>query len=83
MTHNAIEYGMMESLAEGYKSLKWSLPGLDLAAAGEVWQHHMWLPVGLNELCQNALTKNPELEGIDGLVAESGEARWTQKQQKI
>ncbi|HPG37625.1 MAG TPA: 6-phosphogluconate dehydrogenase, partial [Candidatus Saccharibacteria bacterium] len=46
-------------------------------AAGEVWQHHSVVTSWLNELCQNALTKNPELEGIDGLVAESGEARWT------
>ena len=78
MTHNAIEYGMMESLAEGYQVLKnGPYQGLDLAAAGEVWQHHSVVTSWLNELCQNALTKNPELEGIDGLVAESGEARWT------
>ena len=37
----------------------------------------VWLPVGLMSCVKNALTKNPELEGIDGLVAESGEARWT------
>jgi hypothetical protein len=41
MVHNAIEYGMMESLAEGYRMLKEGpYKGLDLAAAGEVWQHH-------------------------------------------
>ncbi len=37
MVHNAIEYGMMESLAEGYRMLKEGpYDGLDLAAAGEV-----------------------------------------------
>lgn len=78
MVHNAIEYGMMESLAEGYRMLKeGSYKDLDLAAAGEVWQHGSVVTSWLNELAQSALAENPELEGIDGYVAESGEARWT------
>lgn len=78
MVHNAIEYGMMESLAEGYRMLHDGVySGLDLAAAGEVWQHHSVITSWLNELSRDALRENPELEGIDGFVAESGEARWT------
>lgn len=78
MTHNAIEYGIMESLAEGYRVLKEGpYKELDLAAAGEVWQHHSVVTSWLNELTRDALRENPELEGIDGFVAESGEARWT------
>ena len=78
MVHNAIEYGMMESLAEGYNMLK-SGPyaDLDLAAAGEVWQHHSVVTSWLNQLSKDALRENPTLDGIDGYVAESGEARWT------
>src|SRR3989344_124758 len=77
MTHNAIEYGMMESLAEGYRLLKEGpYKGLDLAAAGDVWQHHSVVTSWLNELTRDALKENPELTGIDGFVAESGEARW-------
>jgi 6-phosphogluconate dehydrogenase len=78
MTHNAIEYGMMESLAEGYRVLKEGpYKNIDLAAAGEVWQHHSVITSWLNELCRDVLKENPELTGIDGFVAESGEARWT------
>jgi 6-phosphogluconate dehydrogenase len=78
MTHNAIEYGMMESLAEGYNVLKnGPYKGLDLGAAGEVWQHHSVVTSWLNELSRDALKENPELDGIEGYVAESGEARWT------
>ncbi|MEI6835543.1 MAG: NADP-dependent phosphogluconate dehydrogenase [Candidatus Falkowbacteria bacterium] len=77
MVHNAIEYGMMESLAEGYHLLKEGpYKNLDLAAAGEVWQHHSVITSWLNELSRDALQENPELSGIDGYVAESGEARW-------
>lgn len=78
MTHNAIEYGMMESLAEGYRMLHdGAYSGLDLAAAGEVWQHHSVINSWLNELCRDAIREDPELSGFDGYVAESGEARWT------
>ncbi len=78
MTHNAVEYGMMESLAEGYRILKEGpYENLDLAAAGDVWQHHSVITSWLNELTRDALRENPTLEGIDGFVAESGEARWT------
>jgi 6-phosphogluconate dehydrogenase len=78
MVHNAIEYGVMESYAEGYRIIKEAdYSGLDLGALGHVWQHGSIIASSLNELCAEALTNNPELEGIDGYVAENGEARWT------
>ncbi|HUS26613.1 MAG TPA: decarboxylating 6-phosphogluconate dehydrogenase [Nevskiaceae bacterium] len=78
MVHNAVEYGMMESLAEGYRMLREGpYKDLDLAAAGEVWQHGSVVTSWLNELSRQALAENPKLDGIDGFVAESGEARWT------
>jgi len=77
MTHNAIEYGMMESLAEGYRLLKEGpYKNLDLYRAGDVWQHHSVVTSWLNELSRDAFKENPELTGIEGFVAESGEARW-------
>lgn len=77
MVHNAIEYGMMQSLAEGYRMLKEGpYKNLNLGDAGEVWQHHSVITSWLNELCRDSLKANPELEGIEGFVAESGEARW-------
>jgi len=78
MVHNAIEYGMMQSLAEGYRMLREGpIEGIDLAAAGDVWQHRSVVTSWLNELTRDALRENPNLDGIDGYVAESGEARWT------
>lgn len=78
MVHNAVEYGMMESLAEGYRMLREGpYKDLDLADAGEVWQHGSVVTSWLNELSQAAIAENPTLDGIDGYVAESGEARWT------
>lgn len=78
MVHNAIEYGMMESLAEGYRMLKEGpYEGLDLAAAGDVWQHSSVVMSWLNELGRDALREDPTLSQVTGVVAESGEARWT------
>ncbi len=77
MIHNAIEYGMMESLAEGYRLLREGpYKNLDLASVGEVWQHGSVISSWLNELTRNALKENPELKNVDGVVAESGEARF-------
>lgn len=78
MVHNAIEYGMMQSLAEGYRILKEGpYKDLDLAAAGDVWQQSSVVSSWLNDLTRQALHENSNLDGISGVVAESGEARWT------
>jgi len=78
MVHNAVEYGMMESLAEGYRMLREGpYNAIDLAAAAEVWQHGSVVVSWLNDLTRQALIEDPDLTGIDGYVAESGEARWT------
>ncbi len=77
MTHNAIEYGMMESLAEGYNLLKnGPFKNINLKDAAEVWQHHSVITSWLNSLCLEILTENPELNDIEGFVHESGEAKW-------
>jgi len=78
MIHNAIEYGMMESLAEGYRMLKEGpYKNIDLASAGDIWQQSSVVTSWLNDLTRQALHENPSLNDISGVVAESGEARWT------
>ncbi len=78
MVHNAIEYGMMESLAEGYRMLaEGPYKNIDLAAAGDIWQQSSVVTSWLNDLTRQALHENPALDNISGVVAESGEARWT------
>lgn len=78
MVHNAIEYGMMESLAEGYRMLKEGpYDSLDLASAGDIWQKSSIISSSLNDLTRQAIHENPNMENVSGVVAESGEARWT------
>lgn len=78
MVHNAIEYGMMESLAEGYQMLREGpYEHINLADAGDVWQQSSVVTSWLNDLTRQIMHNDPTLDGIDGIVAESGEARWT------
>ena len=78
MVHNAIEYGMMQALAEGYHIIKEGpFKGIDLAKVGDVWEHQSVIRSWLNELTRDAVRENPEMEGISGYVAASGEAHFT------
>ncbi len=78
MVHNAIEYGIMESLAEGYRLIKEGpIKNIDLVKVSRVWQHGSVVTSWLNELTGLALAENPNLEGINGDVAQSGEALWS------
>jgi 6-phosphogluconate dehydrogenase len=78
MIHNGIEYGVMQALAEGYHLLKQGpQPGIPLPEVAEVWQHGSIIESTLNRLVAEILQENPNLDGIDGYVADSGEGRWT------
>ncbi len=78
MVHNAIEYGMMQSLSEGLALIRdGQYPETDLAALTDVWQHGGIIQSNLTGLAQRVFATNPGLEGIDGFVADNGEARWT------
>lgn len=77
MVHNASEYGMMQSLAEGYNLLaNGPYKDVDLKKVAEVWQHGSVVRSWLNELCFEIFSEDPKLTTINGIVAESGEARW-------
>jgi 6-phosphogluconate dehydrogenase len=84
MVHNAIEYGMMESYAEGYRLISegGDYPGVDLALAASVWQHGSIIASSLNGLTGEILRSNPTLDGIDGFVNATGEALWTLQRAK-
>ena len=78
MIHNGIEYGMMESYAEGFSIMKAKqVLGLDLTQISEIWRYGSVVRSWLLDLTADALKKNPELEGLEAFVPDSGEGRWT------
>lgn len=78
MIHNGIEYGMMQSLAEGLSLLR-NKPefALDLASITELWRHGSVIRSWLLDLTAQALQGDQQLESIAPFVADSGEGRWT------
>lgn len=77
MIHNGIEYGMMQSIAEGFEVMHKSEFDLDLKSVAQVWNHGSVVRSWLMELTENALSKDPKLESIKGIMHSSGEGKWT------
>jgi 6-phosphogluconate dehydrogenase len=78
MIHNGIEYGIMQSLAEGFALLA-ARPELDIdpARLAETWRHGSVVRSWLLDLCAEILTRGEDLSRISPVVADSGEGRWT------
>jgi 6-phosphogluconate dehydrogenase len=78
MVHNGIEYGMMQTYAEGFALMRaradWDL---DLAGIAETWRHGSVVRSWLLDLTAGFLADDQRLEGIEPFVADSGEGRWT------
>ena len=78
MIHNGIEYGIMQSYAEGFAIMAQKEEfDLDLGNIGRVWQHGSVVRSWLLDLTIEELEENPTLEGITPYVPDSGEGRWT------
>jgi 6-phosphogluconate dehydrogenase len=78
MVHNGIEYGLMQSYAEGFEIMHASEYPLDLEAIAKAWMHGTVIRSWLLELAGLAFEQNgTDLADIKGWVADSGEGRWT------
>ncbi|GAB3563931.1 decarboxylating 6-phosphogluconate dehydrogenase [Spirosoma luteolum] len=77
MVHNGIEYGMMQSIAEGFEVLEKSEFPLDFAAVAKMWSNGSVIRGWLMELTENAFRKDAKLDEIKGRMFSSGEGKWT------
>ncbi len=78
MVHNGIEYGIMQAYAEGLDLLRHKQEfSLDLLQISKIWQFGSVIRSWLLDLTVDALSKNPNLQGIEAYVTDSGEGRWT------
>ena len=81
MIHNGIEYGMMQAYAEGFALLRGKTEfDLDLAAVAEMWRHGSVVRSWLLDLSAQFLAADARLDGIEPVVADSGEGRWTARE---
>jgi 6-phosphogluconate dehydrogenase len=78
MVHNGIEYGMMQSFAEGFSIMKAKKDfGLNLSQISHIWQDGSVVRSWLLDLAALALDEDATLDKIKPWVADSGEGRWT------
>lgn len=80
MTHNGVEYAMMQAYAEGFELLNASRFGYDLKAVAALWNRGSVVRSWLLELLEKALTSDPALSSLRARVDDSGEGRWTVQQ---
>ncbi|REE68749.1 6-phosphogluconate dehydrogenase (decarboxylating) [Paenibacillus taihuensis] len=77
MVHNGIEYGMMQAIAEGFEVLSKSDFDYNYEDVARVWSNGSVIRSWLMELTENAFSKDPQLDGIRGVMQSSGEGKWT------
>lgn len=77
MVHNGIEYGLMQSFAEGYEILMSKDIIEDVHGTFRAWQNGTVVRSWLLDLLVKALEEDPELSQTSGYVEDSGEGRWT------
>lgn len=83
MVHNGIEYGMMQSLAEGFAILKKSEYKIDLKNAAEIYNNGSVIESRLVGWILRAFEKHgQDLKKVSWKVGATGEGEWTVKTAK-
>jgi 6-phosphogluconate dehydrogenase len=78
LIHNAIEFGMVQAIAEGVELLERSEFTLDLQSVFENWNHGSVIRSWLVELMHDALAAT-ELAELSTYVEDTGEVKWVLK----
>jgi 6-phosphogluconate dehydrogenase len=76
LIHNAIEFGMVQAIAEGVELLERSEFTVDLPALFDNWAHGSVIRSWLVELMRDALRENPDLGRLSTYVEDTAEVKW-------
>jgi 6-phosphogluconate dehydrogenase len=76
LVHNAIEFGMVQAVAEGIEMLVRSEYEVDLPAVLTNWNHGSVVRSWLIELMAGALRREPDFEQLSTYVEDTGEVKW-------
>ncbi len=78
MVHNAIEYGMMESIAEGLELIKnGPYKDIDLAVILKTWSNGSVISGKLIELSEKAVKNNAGMSEVSPYIEDTGEGKWS------
>jgi 6-phosphogluconate dehydrogenase len=76
LIHNAIEFGMVQAIAEGVEMLERSEFNVDLPALFDNWAHGSVIRSWLVELMRDSVLDTPDLESLSTYVEDTGEVKW-------
>lgn len=74
--HNGVQYAILQAYAEGYSLLE-AHPEVDTLAGMTAWQEGSSIRSWILEQMLAALHENPDLNGVQTQVSDSGMGRWT------
>jgi 6-phosphogluconate dehydrogenase len=77
MVHNAIEYGFLQAMGEGFELVKKGpYPAIDLAEVANIWNNGSVIQSKLMKLAEQAFREDTTLDGVKGYIEDNGEAQW-------
>ncbi|MBI4080697.1 MAG: NADP-dependent phosphogluconate dehydrogenase [Candidatus Levybacteria bacterium] len=83
MVHNAIEYGYMQAIGEGFGVLQEADYAFDLEKVARTYQKGTLISGFMMDRTVDALKKDPDLSETDGVIGSaSGETAWTIEEAK-
>lgn len=82
MVHNGIEYGIMQSIGEGFGVLEKSPYNLTLVKVAKLYQKGTLVSGFMMARAIEALESDPKLVKLDGHIEASGEGDWTVEEAK-
>jgi 6-phosphogluconate dehydrogenase len=83
MVHNAIEYGYMQSIGEGFEVLEKSSYGFNLEKIANLYRKNTLVSGFMMDRTEEVLQRDPKLEGLTGFIGRaSGETVWTVEEAK-
>ena len=77
MVHNGIEYGMMQSIGEGFNLLHHSPYDYKMNEVAQVFNHGSVIRSWLMELTEKIYQQQTDMTEIAGVIPSSGEGKWT------
>jgi 6-phosphogluconate dehydrogenase len=83
MVHNAIEYGYMQSIGEGFEVLEKSEYGFNLEKIANLYRKNTLISGFMMDRTSEVLQKDPKLENLTGFIGRaSGETVWAVEEAK-
>lgn len=76
MVHNAIEYGMLQAIGEGFELLEAGPYAIDHKQVADLWNQGSVIRCWLMELASRAFDQDPQLTGISGEVGGGSTGSW-------